>query len=685
MSLVEPSGVIVQLDLSAEQKHRVLTTATELIAATVCGRPARLHDATMGGVAEKPVSGVFVSLKRRRHLRSCCGGLRGQPITLGEALSDAVVRTVHEDVRFPPVSPTELAYLDMEVWILFNPQPVQARGEERAEVIITGGKHGIIINRGQNHGLLLPGVAEEHGWGSRKFLEQTCVKAGIHPSLWKDDATRVFTFEGQALRGPLAEFSAESLSYVVPPWLTTKDLSAYADFCRQNILAMLTGATPRYSIPDVPDGNVTGVALTLRVPPAKGKKKAAPVAQPLKFFQLSLRPGVALQATLFQLTQSAAARVGGLPLNDQDSQNLTAGVTVFYDPSMHGTAANPHLQGVTGTRAVMVMERSRTAIVFDRAQMAEEILGTAAEQARVNTPASAAVFSLEVASTETALSVTTAPEPVAGSLVRAPGVAGRFYPGEASGLSRLVDKLLSSSPPAIPEPWPAAMVPHAGLVFSGRIAAGVLKRLKIPKTVIIIGPKHTPHGMDWAVAPHETWSLPGFTLQSDVALARKLARAIPGLALDALAHQQEHAVEVELPLIATLAPQTQVVGIAIGHGDLESCKQFAAGLVQVLRKMKEKPLLLVSSDMNHFATDEENRRLDELALSALDTLDPDQVYQTVTENNISMCGVLPAVIVLETLRQLDSLTKAERVGYATSAEVTGDPSRVVGYAGMLFG
>ena len=89
--------------------------------------------------------------------------------------------------------------------------------------------------------------------------------------------------------------------------------------------------------------------------------------------------------------------------------------------------------------------------------------------------------------------------------------------------------------------------------------------------------------------------------------------------------------------------------------------------------------------MNHFATDEETRRLDEVALAALERLDPEDVYETVTDNNISMCGVLPAVIVLETLRLLGGVRRAERVGYATTADVTGDGSRVVGYAGMLFG
>jgi AmmeMemoRadiSam system protein B len=203
--------------------------------------------------------------------------------------------------------------------------------------------------------------------------------------------------------------------------------------------------------------------------------------------------------------------------------------------------------------------------------------------------------------------------------------------------------------------------------------------------VIVIGPKHTNLGMDWAVAPHQTWLMPVGHVSSDFVLAQKLCRAIPGLHMDAAAHQREHAIEVELPFLARLAPETKVVGIAIGHGDLESCRRFAEGLANLLRELKEQPLLLISSDMNHFATDAETRLLDAMALEQLDRCDPEKLYQTVTEQNISMCGVLPAVIVLQTLRILGRLKKAERVGYATSADVTGDPSRVVGYAGMLFG
>ena len=114
-------------------------------------------------------------------------------------------------------------------------------------------------------------------------------------------------------------------------------------------------------------------------------------------------------------------------------------------------------------------------------------------------------------------------------------------------------------------------------------------------------------------------------------------------------------------------------------------RQFAAGLAQVMRSLAVPPLLVISSDMNHFASDAENRRLDEIALAAMETLDPERLYETVTSRRISMCGMLPAVIVMETLRNLQQLKRSERVAYGTSGDVSGDLSRVVGYAGMLLG
>jgi AmmeMemoRadiSam system protein B len=154
--------------------------------------------------------------------------------------------------------------------------------------------------------------------------------------------------------------------------------------------------------------------------------------------------------------------------------------------------------------------------------------------------------------------------------------------------------------------------------------------------------------------------------------------------MDAAAHQGEHGIEVELPFLAKVNPQVKVVGIAIGGGSLAQCREFAAGLAKVLKKRDEETLLVISSDMNHYANDEDNRRLDEIAMKSLETLEPDQLFETVTGHGISMCGVLPAVIAMEAAKQLGGLQSAKRIAYATSADVSGDKSRVVGYCGMQF-
>ena len=118
-------------ELAGTETRLSAAAAGEIIRTTVTAQPAFLADPTLAGAAEQIVSGSFVSLKRARHLRSCCGGLVDPPVLLGKALHDAAIRTAAEDHRFPPVSAVELEHLDMEVWLLFNPEPAKGRGAER--------------------------------------------------------------------------------------------------------------------------------------------------------------------------------------------------------------------------------------------------------------------------------------------------------------------------------------------------------------------------------------------------------------------------------------------------------------------------------------------------------------------------------------------------------------------------
>jgi len=107
-------------------------------------------------------------------------------------------------------------------------------------------------------------------------------------------------------------------------------------------------------------------------------------------------------------------------------------------------------------------------------------------------------------------------------------------------------------------------------------------------------------------------------------------------------------------------------------------------LADVLRDLPERPLLVISSDMNHYAPEAENRRRDRLALDAIMTGDPKHLIQVCRENFISMCGLVPAAIVMQTMLNLGESFSVEEVSYDNSASNGGDPNRVVGYAGIVF-
>jgi len=659
--------------LTDAQKQAIHAAASAFVAAAVCGRPADLPDGTLDGAASQPVMGAFVTLKRRGRLRSCCGTC-GHPMSLGDAVREAAVRTATQDMRLPRNTPGELPYLDLEVSLLHSFQPVTGRGAERALALIVG-RHGLQIRRGPHAGLLLPGVATEHGLEAREFLEQVCRKAGLPHDAWTEDDAQLLTFETCAIRAPLR--SDVSLAFGGTPrdLLSGQQLQELLRHCQLNLRAQWRGATPSYYLPGGFDGTVEGAALQVRWPGG---------AAPLAFSQLSWRPALPLQATLLQLTEAAAAALRQ-QADVTFSDPLELDLAVAHEPAMHGTLAEPDLAGFDPRRhCLIVYANGRAAWLYDSRATADQLVDRARRDADGGLE-HAELIGLTTHCTAPALTagMATRRATASGPLVRPPAVAGMFYPGEPERLQALLDQLLSGLE-VRRERWAAVLVPHAGLAFSGRIAAAALSQVEIPETVIVIGPNHTGLGANWAVAPHATWSLPGARLEAEPQLARALSAAIDGLQLDEVAHRREHAIEVELPLLARLAPNCRVAGITIGRATHAQCRDVAQGMAAVIARLATPPLLIISSDMNHFAPDAENRRRDELALAALERLDPAELLVTVREHQISMCGVLPAVIVLETLRQLGRLTIARRVAYGTSADANGDPRRVVGYAGMLF-
>ena len=404
---IEGSPTMSADTLTPAQERALHRAACEMVAAATVRRSPHLGDSTLAGTAASRVHGVFVSLKRRGRLRGCCGTF-GEATTIGDALARAAARTATEDVRLPAVSPGELRYLDLEVWLLAAPKPIEARGEARREHVRIG-RHGLVVRRGRASGLLLPGVAVEAGLDAEGFLEQVCVKADLPPTAWKEDDVQLSTFEGRAIGGA---FDPEVASALVPPAarLSLEGLDCLGAHCAANLAALARGRHASCYAVQAPDGMVNAISLAVR---------HADGPDLVRLSRLSLRPGLPLQATLFGLVEQAAKKLDPGTVEDDALGGLRVDLAVMWDPAMHGTVRDPDLRGFDPAgRALLVREGTRTAWRWDPRASADALVAAVVEAASVRSPDAAFLVGLTALSTEPSVAVADVPRPQRGPSVR---------------------------------------------------------------------------------------------------------------------------------------------------------------------------------------------------------------------------------------------------------------------------
>ena len=264
--------------------------------------------------------------------------------------------------------------------------------------------------------------------------------------------------------------------------------------------------------------------------------------------------------------------------------------------------------------------------------------------------------------------------------VRHPAVAGKFYPQNPAVLLADVQSYLS--PPQEAVTALGCVVPHAGYMYSGRIAGAVFARLEIPRRCILMCPNHTGMGHPVSIMSTGAWETPLGSVPIDSDLADTLKQQFPLLTEDAAAHRSEHAVEVELPFLQARRPHFTFVPIALGTGQFEVLQGLGETIADVVEAQSEAVLIIASSDMNHYENDKVTREKDHKAIGCILALDARGLFDVVVNEDISMCGFGPTVAMLTAAVQLGA-TRAELVRYATSGDVSGDRNMVVGYAGVL--
>lgn len=291
--------------------------------------------------------------------------------------------------------------------------------------------------------------------------------------------------------------------------------------------------------------------------------------------------------------------------------------------------------------------------------------------------------------------------------VRRPSVAGAFYPGEPGRLVALVEALraeaesLRATADRVDRPLLGLLVPHAGLEYSGAVAAASWGLLDAPldaaspPVVVILG---TNHGAAWldGVAAWEAgaWRTPLGDVEVDSDLAREIVDLGPPYAVDRAAHHGEHSIEVQLPFLQAGGPAPRIVplSVAAGVGAPAIAAGRRLGALLARRSAAGRPVVLaISSDMAHYPPSLECERATAALLPAILNLDPGRLAgaeRAVVDAGTlglvcGMCGIQPAVLGLAALQSFGA-TRGHRLATATSADAGGPRRRTVGYLAAAF-
>lgn len=270
--------------------------------------------------------------------------------------------------------------------------------------------------------------------------------------------------------------------------------------------------------------------------------------------------------------------------------------------------------------------------------------------------------------------------------MRKPAVAGQFYADAPGDLVTEIEACYASplgpgAPPKVaggPRHLRALVVPHAGYIYSGPVAAHAFAELArdgLPQAFIIIGPNHTGMGAPVALAT-EDFETPLGVARVDRELARLILAGV--VESDLEAHRNEHSIEVEIPFLQHLRREVTIVPICMGMQDYDTARQVGEVVGEAIKG--KDVVVIASTDFTHYEPREVAARKDALAIKDIEAQDPEALFRTVSRHHVSMCGYGPVMATLEAVRAKE----AHLLKYATSGDV--QPMReVVGYAALRIG
>ena len=270
--------------------------------------------------------------------------------------------------------------------------------------------------------------------------------------------------------------------------------------------------------------------------------------------------------------------------------------------------------------------------------------------------------------------------------VRKAAVAGSWYPGTASALSDAVDRHLSRASADLPADVVdvvAIVAPHAGLMYSGLVAAHAYRLLRgrTFDVAVLVGPSHFV-GFDGVAAPGvRGFATPFGITPVDVDIVDALIQT--GIVSKrAAAHAREHSLEMQLPFLSQILPNVPIVPLVMGRQTSETATALAGALASVLRRRRA--LLVASTDLSHYHDAATASRLDGVVIDHVRKLDADGLQRALDLQPEHACGGGPTVAVMRAAKALGARDAAV-LAYGDSGDVSGDKSNVVGYMAAVMG
>ena len=277
---------------------------------------------------------------------------------------------------------------------------------------------------------------------------------------------------------------------------------------------------------------------------------------------------------------------------------------------------------------------------------------------------------------------------------RAPAVSGIFYPSDPFELRKAIEQSFLDTnfgPGTIAPAHKHSKIygivsPHAGYAYSGGVAANGYQQIfsMDHETIIITGPNHYGIGSGVATMRETLWKTPMGDVEVNTEFVNRISRDSV-IDVDDFSHSRDHCLEVQLPFLQFIKQNDnfRIVPIILMWQDIDTAKDVGKIISQAIKSEGTKALVIASSDFTHYEPNEEAHRKDRELINAILSLDVSLFYEILERFQISACGYGAIASAMITVKELGA-TRGELLRYATSGDVTGDTSSVVGYASIIF-